>query len=365
MDTLLDRFNDTDCSGHSISRMNPEEIADTLLCLCNAVEEGILIQAAPENITIKEDGKVSVSLDAGLNIYYAAPEVVSGRKDADKNSGWFTLGLLAYFVINSRSYYEDKSLHIVDLQEMMGNESSLIMAYGVNEEAEDVPSLLGLSIQKFTSWDPECRSEGVPVLLRAVEQYSATAEISYRYLGQTIATKTIMVNPPNANFTSGSAVSGNDGKTYLVSENMSIPFRPGNHQYIVNVGACRIVRSENIQLENTGPSVALYERYLCVQVALQPKKTKLMKLDTDAQAKKIEVNRRIDQRYLFYVLTGDPGRQKTIHEEFKFRVDIPADTSVVSSLLMVVYDPANGVDIALYNRDGTKRISDNVLHFEV
>ncbi len=75
MDTLRKRFQNTDRSGHSISRMNPEEIADTLFCLCNAVEEGTLIQAAPENITIKEDGTVSVSQETGLNIYYAAPEI--------------------------------------------------------------------------------------------------------------------------------------------------------------------------------------------------------------------------------------------------------------------------------------------------
>lgn len=350
MDTLLDRFKNTACSGHGISRMNSEEIADTLFCLCNAVEEGTLVQAAPENITVKKDGKVTVSLDAGLNIYYAAPEVVLGKKNADKNSGWFTFGLLAYFVINGRSYYEDKSFHIVELQEMMANESSFIMAGRVDEEAEDVSSLLSLSIQKFTSWDPECRSEGVPVLLRAVEQYFAAAEISYRYLDQIVATETIEVNPPNADCTKGSAVSGNDGKVYLVSESVSIPFRPGKHQYVVNVGVSQ------------GSS---YERYLCIQVVSQSKKTKLIKLDAGAQTKKIEVDRRIDRSYLFYVLTGDPVRQKTIRQEYKYHVDIPADVSNDSSLLMVVYDPANGIDIALYNRAGNKRISDNVLHFEV
>lgn len=350
MDTLWNKFKNTDDSGHSISRMNPEEIADTLFCLCNAVEEGTLNRAAPENITIKEDGTVSVSQEAGLNIYYAAPEIVLGKKNADKNSGWFTLGLLAYFVINGRSYYEDKSFHIVNLQDMMANGSSLIIAQGVNEEVEDVPSLLRLSIQKFTSWAPESRAEGVPILLRAVEQYSAKAKISYRYLEQTIATKTIMVGPPSANFTTGSVVSGDDGKVYFVSENVSIPFRPGKHPYIVKVDV-----SHSDQ----------YERYLCVQPASRSKKTKLMKLDTDVQMRKIEVDRRIDQSYLFYVLTGDSVRQKTIHEEYKFHVDIPAAVSVDSSLLQITYNPANGYEVVLYNRAGTEQISANVLYFEL
>lgn len=366
MDTLLDRFKNTACSGHNISRLNPEEIADTLFCLCNAIEEGTLIQAAPENITIKEEGKVSVSLDTGLNIYYAAPEVVLGKKDADKNSGWFTFGLLAYFVIHGRSYYEDKSFHIVNLKEMMENESSFIMAWGVDEEAEDVPGLFSLSIQKFTSWDPECRSDGVPVLLRAIKQYSGTAEISYRYLDRIVATETIMVHPPNADCTKGSDVSGNDGKVYLVSENVSIPFRPGNHRYIVNVDLSRIDRPENHGFVNSGVSHdSPYERYLCIQVDLQPKKTRLIKLDESAQERKIEVDRRTDRRYLFYVLTGDPVRQKTICEEYKYYVDVPAGASNGSSLLVVAYDPANGVDIALYNRAGEKQISDKILHFEV
>ena len=350
MDTLRKKFQNTDCSGHSISRMNPEEIADTLFCLCNAVEEGTLIQAAPENITIKEDGTVSVSQETGLNIYYAAPEIVLGKKNEDKNSGWFTLGLLAYFVIYGRSYYEDNSFHIVNLQDMMANDSSLIMARGVKKEAQDVPSLLRLSIQKFTSWVPESRAKGAPVLLRAVEQYSAAAEISYRYLDQTVATETIMVSPPNANRTAGSAVSGDDGEMYFVSENVRIPFRPGKHRYIVNVDVS---------------SNGHYERYLCIQPSTQQKKTKLMKLDTDMQMRKIEVDRRSGQSYLFYVLTGDPVLQKTIHEEYKFHVDIPADEGVDSSLLQITYDPANGYEVVLYDRAGTEQISDNILHFEL
>ena len=90
-----------------------------------------------------------------------------------------------------------------------------------------------------------------------------------------------------------------------------------------------------------------------------------MKLEALCDSTKIEVDRSADRRYVFYVLTGDPIRRKTISDEYKYYVNIPAAPLGGTSLLQVSYNPDTGFDVALYNRAGTVQISDNVMHFDM
>lgn len=365
MESLFKRFRNTHGSVNNLSRMNPEEIADVLFCLCNAFEEGTLLQAAPENLSVREDGTVSVTPDSDKNIYYAAPEVVLGKSGADKNSGWFTMGLLTYFIINGRSYYEAKGLNIVNLQDLTGKGESFIRAQRAAENAENVPGLLDLAMRKFTSWKPEVRYEGVSSLLKAIRQYTSTAVIQYTYNGRTVSTESRRLDPPSVMIAAGYRVTDESGSAYQVKKDCKIPFRPGTHKYTVDVESRGAGRDAASGDRETGGADVRLEKYLCIQAASQRNMSKLMKLEQTPQLKKVEVDRSAAARYLFYVATGDPVHRKTLRVEYKFHVDIPAGTAGGKSLLYVTYDPPSGCKIALYNREGALQISDNVMHFEL
>lgn len=365
MDSLYKKFRNTRGSANNLSRMGPERIVDALFCLYDAFNKGALLQTAPENIALLEDGTVSVAPEADRNIYYAAPEVVLGKSAADKNSGWFTMGLLAYFVINGRSYYEAEGLHIVNLQDMTKTGGSLIRAQGGAEYAEDIPGLLDLAMSRFTSWKPETRQEGVPFLLKAIQQYTATADIQYRYNGKIVSMESRPLTPPSITVAAGYRVTDSGGTVYLVRNSREIPFRPGNHKYAVDVEIEAAGRSAPSDHYEPGGAAGRPEKYLSIQAASRQGMSRLIRLDQNAQEKWVEVDSGTAARYLFFATTYDPVREKTTSLEYKFHVDIPAGAAGGRSLLRVSYNPPSECKIALYNQKGSSRTLVNAMHFEL
>lgn len=385
MKNLKERFRNTDGVGDNLTRMNPEEIADVLFCLCNAFDEGKLIQAAPENISVAEDGTVSVTPDADKDIYYAAPEVVLGRSGADKNSGWFTMGLLTYFIINGRSWCEAKGTSITELPDLVGKGTGLIQDQESAGGAGNVPGLLSAAMAKFTSWKPETRSEGVFFLLKVIRQYTSTAVIQYTFAGRIISTERQRLDPPSVKIAAGYRVTDESGSTFQVTCDREVPFRPGTHSYTVEVESeaagrngisgdyaaagrsgisddyASAGRSGVSGSQETGGAEAGFEKYLCIQRASRQRMTKLFKLEQTPELRKIEVDRSNAENYLFYVATGDPVRRKTVRLEYKFHVNVPAGRTGEKSLLYVSYEPPADCRVELYNRAGTMRISDNAL----
>lgn len=354
MITLYEKYKNEDSIDNNIGRINPEDIVDSLYCLCNSVENGEFIQASPENIVINENGTVLLLNDPNFNLYYVAPEVIMGKKKADKMSAWFTLGVLCYFLINGRSFYNDKSINVVTMKEMGNIGSGLITAEGIDQLAEDVPSLLSLAMEKFTSWDPLKRSEGVKYVLKAVKQYTSVAVFNYEDNDQIVKSDRFAVEGSSLSCEEGASITDEDGNVYSVLKTETVPFRPGVRTYTIRVK----------KAETDAPN-ELFEKYLCVQIAPETKKYRLMKLEALCDSTKIEVDRSADRRYVFYVLTGDPIRRKTISDEYKYYVNIPAAPLGGTSLLQVSYNPDTGFDVALYNRAGTVQISDNVMHFDM
>lgn len=351
MSTLLYRFENSEISGNNLNRMNSEEIADVLLCLCNAALEGKLKKASPENIEIQEDGEVRVISSEELNLFYASPEEVMGISEANEDTGWFTLGLLAYFVINGRSYYLDRSINVVDINELKEKQSSMIMADGIEQSAEDINSLFAIAIENFTSWDAKKRSSGKKYLLKAIQQFASTAEVQYVCNGQPVLSDAISVNPPRYGIQKNSYVTGTDGRKYRILSDIVIPFRPGAHKVSVNVSSEEATQDDY---------------FLCMQVENQSRMFPIIKyMGTQPQIKKIEIKRDLAVHYKFYIIVCDSVSKREIKREYKATVGVPPMPSGGSSLLQVKYEPETGVEIALYNRAGTKMISDNAIKFFV
>lgn len=358
MDSLHKRFRNTRYK-NNLQRTGPEQIMDALLCLYNAVNEGTLLQAAPENIGIREDGTVSVTPKADQNIYYAAPEVALGKSAADKNSGWFTMGLLAYFVISGRSYYEAKGLHIVDLPDMVKSGRSLIPAQGASEDTDDIQELLDLAMSRFTSWEPEVRSEGASFLLKVIRQYTAKADIQYMHNGKVVSTKSKTLSSRSVIIAAGDSVTGKDGVSYRVKQDCEMPFRPGTHKYTVDVEIEAAGRSAASGSRGTGGAGLPEKKYLCIQEASQPDMSRLITLGRTPQRKWVEVDCSAEAEYRFYVATI--GR--AIHAEHKFSVPIPAGTADGKLQMLVTYNPPSECTIELYNRDGTSRLMSHAMRF--
>lgn len=229
MATLYERFYRYDTAGDSVLKVNPEEIADVLLSLCNAAEDGQLVQASPENIEISEDGVVFCTSVPYQNLYYAAPEEIIGNV-SHKNSRWFTFGLLMYFVMTGHSFYQDNHIRLVDLPELIHQGSGLIQEDTVPEDALDAHSLLKKAIEKFTAWEPGRRIKGIPLLLNAVKQYVSVVNIDYVSNGQIVASEKKTIMPPSLEMRAGTLITGTGGRQYRVAEMKKIAFRPGTHR---------------------------------------------------------------------------------------------------------------------------------------
>lgn len=357
MRTLFERF-----VRNQGERLAFEEYIDAIYCLCNALEGNGLRYGTPENIVINEDGTVSVDSLAKLSfmdLYFQSPEIIlEERKRYCKADGLFTLGLLAYFITKGRYFYEHNGKKVVQMREMRGRDESLITEEAIYKDRnviEDCPplALVDAAIMKFTSWDPSKREEGIRLLLDAVQMCDSSAEISYVCNGQEVFAETITVEVPHTQIAKGKVIRGTDGKNYTVSELQKLPFRPGTHPYTVAV--------------ETGESVASgLEYYLVVKSSTQTKYAKLMKLEQQPLIRKIEVDRGISRRYDFSVVKGDPIRQIPYASGAKTSVGVPAGRPEEKSLLQVRYNPADRVvEFALYNREGTKLISDNVIKLQV
>lgn len=301
MTVLYERFYRSGRDGNISSGNDEAEKAHALFCIYHAILGGSIVQADPERMIIKENGEVEQIYYQGWNAYYAAPEVVINGSKPDMDSGWFTLGLAIYFVLHGRSYYEDRHIRLVDLPERMKTSRCLIPARFLVYRESDAPLLYRKAMGKLTAWNPMERAEGIPFFLDAVMQYLSDADIE-----------------------------------------------------------CICGGVEGGQTQQR-----LGERYLFIQESAAGNMTKLMKLGSIKKVAKAEVLLDTEKRYIFYTVTGNPQEQSVIETKKIYHLDVPVSRIAQRALLQITYTPGAGCEVAIYNREGTKMISDNTKSFFV
>lgn len=211
--------------------IQPADAADIALSLCYLIEEGKHPDKLdPECILLDDDNRVT--LDAGwrpVDCLYAAPDVVLDGAAASKESMWFALGGVLFFMLNGRSYYEFCGLDPFDTA--LNQPGSALVS------DEGYTGLAAECIRDLTAWNPAERSRGIAQLIRIAESIPARMVLRYICGGREVYTEEITLTDPLHGYRSGDVITGTDGGCYTIAPGVHIPFRPGTHTMTVPVTA--------------------------------------------------------------------------------------------------------------------------------
>lgn len=235
MRTLADKFSNSGNQSNATLKSR-EEIVDTIFCLMGALAEGTLMCAGPDRISVELDGTVNTVSPEEIDLYYAAPEIVLGETKDDENSKWFTLGLLAYYVLTGKNLYEDKKIDLVSMKELQGKGEGLTKLtmedLACNNEA--ISDLVN-AVNLFLSWSAVEREKGAAHVLAAVKKCLTVADVKYYLKDTPVLSEMLKITQPRHLIGKGTSVAGKDGKNYVVVESVTIPMRAGKHSYRVMV----------------------------------------------------------------------------------------------------------------------------------
>lgn len=235
MRTLHYKFNNNGNQANT-SIKSKEEIVDTIFCLVSAAIDDKLTCAGPERISITVDGNVMIDNPEILDLYYAAPELVLCEANKATSSKLFTVGLLAYFILIGKEFYEDKHMDVINMKELKGNGNGLI---ALKEEdlfdGSEVITDLVAAVNKFTAWNQDEREKGIPCVLRAIDKCLTVADVKYCVDNKVVHAEMMQVSDHKYVIDQGTKISGRDGKAYVVTEKIEIIKRAGRHTYKIPV----------------------------------------------------------------------------------------------------------------------------------
>lgn len=139
--------------------LTQEEILDICLSLCSLIEEGSCGSVLnPGDILLDHDNKIQLREPIEKNYLFAAPEVILGGRESDKNAQWYSLGMLTDYMKNGQDYFTRTNTTVLsELKDHQGKRWML-------EKSED-RSPLGAIAKKLTAVSAESRTEGVRELL--------------------------------------------------------------------------------------------------------------------------------------------------------------------------------------------------------
>ena len=332
MQSLKEKFKNTNKVDNNLSTFSPEVLMDHLLSLCSAIEEETLVQPSCQNISIDEEGKVHTLQNETLDAYFMAPEVVFGKQEADKQSAWFSLGLLIYYIIFGRTYYEDKNILLVHLDERMKTSSSLI-------QDVHIPEFLNTPMKQLTSWKREDREKGVKTLLEAIKKYGCTVELQYMDQDKLIEKQQITFNQPVKMLMAHTPIHS----SYCIEKDTQLTYRPGFHIYKVPV----------IQEENN------IVKFLCIG------SQELIKLDgREKRRSRFKVSREKEVEYEFYICTKDINTKTIVDNTLKFKLKVSKNEQYKESIVTLEYDPKKGLDLLVTDMSGKVQLAPSQ-HFEM
>lgn len=349
MKNLSTLFNNKIARANNFSRSGGEVIADTILSLCADADAGRLKALSPEHIKISPDGSVSYSQTDAESPYFSAYESVFENKKADKESGWFTLGLLIYYIVFGRTFFKDNGIDIVCLPERKNSAVSLITAESflndntsLNTADSNALTLYKQAMVKLTFWNRSNRYLGVKHLLDAVHTYTSVATIEFFENQTKVFEAPFSFNEPVLNFKPNTQLKNpENGRIYVTTENIKIDFRPGRHTYRVKV--------KSTQSTDTG-ATARAGRFLCIKTP-DNKTYNLFEISNTPRMLRLAVTCETAKQYTFFESNSADNQYKAL-----YKIDIPADSNNRNSVLEITYNPSGSCEVCLLNKDCTAKL---------
>lgn len=210
---------------------------DILLSLLGKIEGGeVCSLLSPGSIIVGDNG---IWLKDNPDItHYSAPEVIFEGHENDAQAQLFSLGLVIYFMLYSVDYYTDARLKILEIEKIKKERPQfLINLEGTGNGIVPVMyyEYLKQIMMYLTSWDPEKRNDGKKLL---IEMYSLIPSVN------TITFVDGSTPIARTRITRFEGVKGYPGKReyihvngveYKIIKKIDIPYRPGKHEYTIQV----------------------------------------------------------------------------------------------------------------------------------
>ena len=211
-------------------RMSEEEIADILLQLAASSSRGKVL--SPENVELGQDHEI-VNLDKEPSLYYTAPEILLGKQAPDRDTALYSVGMLLYFMLTGRSYYEMSGELLSALPELMQQRDCLISGMEGRAGYAEYETIL----RELTAWSRQERSKALPHILSLAQKYPSTAEVIYRFNGTDVYTETVVIAGQHLRIEDSKTIRGTDGKAYHPKETATLYHRPVKYRTVIEVDA--------------------------------------------------------------------------------------------------------------------------------
>lgn len=220
-----------------MSGMSTEDKCDILCSLIDLVMQNQNIGSDPDGILLDEDNHVTIQhLGDAANLTMLAPEVLKAVFNGEplpeigQEHAWFTLGMLAYFLFYQEEYYEKNNIQLTDLDAVLEGRNFMIRP----NEAGGIP--FGQAVSQLTALDPKARGKGVLGFTKYLkDNMPGTANISYLCQGREVGTESRRVLSVIHNLVPGGSVTFNGMRYQLITQPVTIPYRPGVHSYSIEV----------------------------------------------------------------------------------------------------------------------------------
>lgn len=357
MQTLFEKV--TECP------MDPLDALDIALQLCYRIEstypavhlDPMCIRVGEDNIIIIDEG------DHPADCLYASPDTFLEGAPASRESMYFSLGCLMYFMLNGKNYYDANGLDPFETIEGQAG-SGLIEPAVYSGRAWE-------AICGFTAWNPAGRTAGMTELIKLMDKVTATVTVRYLLEGRPVHTEQINIKQDMYSYRSGQRIEAADHTVYTILPGADIKFRPGHHSADVPVS-----KPENAGIPTGGTPVnvipsepeAVVNSWLVIRFpnpdgSGRPIFRRVAPITDEKWGVKVEISMLTPVRYNFLEVQTDVAGNVIGRREL-FHLDIPAAQEYPKACFHVVHHVnPKGFSVVLADLQGN--YISNAQHFQL
>lgn len=225
--------------------LTDEEKGNLVLSLIKLADEGKKFPGAIDNYLIDDKSNICFMSTEDSDVTLASPEFFTGTEVDLRDKSMFSVGLLAYYIYNGRTFYDVAGIIPLEICDLAENGSESLI--GGDE--------LSGAYAGFTAWRADKRYEGVQAFFKYIKtNFKGTYIVNYRCDGSTVKIDKGELVGDIEEYPITDIIEANDGTKYKINKKCKIPYRVGTAEYTVDVTRIK-----------TPASVHLPERVTCEQ----------------------------------------------------------------------------------------------------
>lgn len=217
--------------------LTAEEKGNLVLSLIKLADEGKKFPGSIDDYLIDDKSNICFLSTEDNDVTLASPEFFTGAEVDLRDKSMFSVGLLAYYIYNGRTYYDVAKIIPLEICDLAENGSGSLI--GGDE--------LSGAYAGFTAWRADKRYEGAKAFLKYIKtNFKGTYVVNYRCDGSTVKIDKGELVGDIEEYPATDTIETNDGAKYKINKKCKIPYRVGNTEYTVNVTRIKTLASSHI-----------------------------------------------------------------------------------------------------------------------